>query len=37
MTNSGFGHLIWLYVAAVALVSFTVYAVMPETRAKTLD
>ncbi|WP_299038309.1 MFS transporter [uncultured Pseudokineococcus sp.] len=32
MTTSGYGDLIWLYVAAAAVVGIAVYATMPETK-----
>src|SRR5262249_41154120 len=37
MSNSGLSQYLWVYVAAVCVVGFIVYARMPETRGKTLD
>jgi MFS transporter, MHS family, alpha-ketoglutarate permease len=37
MSNSGLAPYLWVYVAAVCAVGFTVYARMPETRGKVLD
>ncbi|MBP0590639.1 MFS transporter [Paraburkholderia sp. LEh10] len=37
MTSSGLSQYLWVYVAAVCVVGFTVYARMPETRGKILD
>jgi len=37
MSNSGLLQYLWVYVAAVCVVGFAVYARMPETRGKTLD
>ncbi|WP_231974108.1 MFS transporter [Pseudonocardia sp. HH130630-07] len=36
MTTSGLGDLVWLYVAAAALVGVVVYATMPETKGRPL-
>ncbi|MEM5339198.1 MFS transporter [Paraburkholderia azotifigens] len=37
MSNSGLSPYLWVYVAAVCVVGFVVYARMPETRGKVLD
>jgi MFS transporter, MHS family, alpha-ketoglutarate permease len=37
MSNAGLSQFIWLYVAAVCVVGFFVYAAMPETKGKILD
>ncbi|MFP3566207.1 MFS transporter [Paraburkholderia sp. SIMBA_030] len=37
MSNSGLSQYLWVYVAAVCVVGFVVYARMPETRGKFLD
>ncbi|RZF23875.1 MFS transporter [Paraburkholderia sp. UYCP14C] len=37
MSNSGLAQYLWVYVAAVCVVGFVVYARMPETRGKILD
>ena len=37
MSNAGLSQFIWIYVAAVCIVGFSVYAAMPETKGKILD
>src|SRR5258708_16256420 len=37
MSNAGLSQFIWIYVAAVCIVGFFVYAAMPETKGKILD
>jgi MHS family alpha-ketoglutarate permease-like MFS transporter len=37
MSSSGLSQYLWVYVAAVCVVGFAVYARMPETRGKVLD
>jgi MHS family alpha-ketoglutarate permease-like MFS transporter len=37
MSNAGLADYIWVYVAAVCVVGFCVYAMMPETKGKALD
>ncbi|KAA0997419.1 MFS transporter [Paraburkholderia panacisoli] len=37
MSNAGLSKFIWIYVAAVCIVSFAVYAAMPETKGRFLD
>ncbi|WP_457323717.1 MFS transporter [Roseateles sp. P5_E11] len=37
MTKYGVGHLAWVYIAAICMISLVVYVVMPETNRKVLD